>query len=189
MITGDTSTFAIESYIAEAYEDRGLLALGYFVVHISGKSFGVRQPNATMLACSFDTVVERIANRGLHIAEFSSHLKAEEIADLFRMAEYGALRYSQADNEHSIIALETFRKPNNLVWAPDGDTAFDDGSYILQFDEGALARIIAFRCQANGLHDPNTIVELRIAANVFYGVLDEWRDSFCREVGHFLNRR
>src|SRR5690242_20205886 len=34
---------------------------------------------------------------------------------------------------------------NSLVWAPDGDEAFDDSGYVLQFDLGDLVRLIAFR--------------------------------------------
>src|SRR5436309_2282097 len=52
MIKGTPFTFAIESHIDQAYENVGLRALGYFVIHIGGLCYGVRELNATLLACS-----------------------------------------------------------------------------------------------------------------------------------------
>jgi hypothetical protein len=34
---------------------------------------------------------------------------------------------------------------NSLVWAPDGDEAFDDSSNVLQFDIADPVRLIAFK--------------------------------------------
>jgi hypothetical protein len=56
MIVGDPSVFAIESEITRAYERLSFRALGYFVIYVCGRSYGVRAPDATMLACSFDAV-------------------------------------------------------------------------------------------------------------------------------------
>lgn len=56
MIVGSSSVFAIESEITEAVPGIGQLALGFFVIHISGQAFGVKEPDATMLGCSFGEV-------------------------------------------------------------------------------------------------------------------------------------
>ncbi|MGD9724686.1 MAG: Imm42 family immunity protein [Pirellulales bacterium] len=66
MIVGDINRIGIESSIAQAYEHLGMRALGLFVLHVGGQRFGVYAPDATMLACSFDSVVQRIEHRGLH---------------------------------------------------------------------------------------------------------------------------
>jgi hypothetical protein len=55
-----------------AYERLGFLALGFFVIHIGGRCYGVRAQDATMLACSFSKVERRIAERGLHTAPFAA---------------------------------------------------------------------------------------------------------------------
>ena len=47
-----------------------------------------------------------------------------------------------------------------LVSAPDGDEAFDDGSYVLQFDVGDRVRLIAFK-------RPDQLVDLASVRAVF----------------------
>jgi hypothetical protein len=55
-----------------------------------------------------------------------------------------------------------------ICWAPDGDEAFDDGSYILHFDIGNRVRLVAFKSQAGGYHnDPMTLRDLWIEAEEF----------------------
>jgi len=68
MIAGNPSRFAVESGITEAYERLSFLALGFFNVHIEGRRYGVHATDATLLACSFDEIEERIAERGIHTA-------------------------------------------------------------------------------------------------------------------------
>jgi hypothetical protein len=62
MMIGNPGIFAIESEISRAYERLGLRALGFFVLHVGGRRYGVYEPEATMLANSFDDVQERIAS-------------------------------------------------------------------------------------------------------------------------------
>src|ERR1700677_668580 len=64
MMFGHPSIFAIESAVTEAYEQLSLRALGFFVIYVGGHSYGLRSPGSTMLACSFDAVRRRIADRG-----------------------------------------------------------------------------------------------------------------------------
>jgi hypothetical protein len=56
MLIGDPRSFAVESEISRAYLRLSSRALGYFVIHINGKSYGVKTADATMLAGSFDEV-------------------------------------------------------------------------------------------------------------------------------------
>jgi hypothetical protein len=133
---GDIAAFAIESCISRSYEQPSLRGLGYFVIHLDGKIFGVKSNDATLLACSFDEVNRRIARRGTHSDVFGDELNAARIADAVRAVLYDAGRQdesffgmSSADFQHAVAASE-------IVWAPDGDEAFDDGSHVLQFDQG-----------------------------------------------------
>src|SRR5258708_1524229 len=84
----ETSLFAIESVITQAYERLSQRALGFFVVHVGDRRFGVCESDATMLGCSFDTVQRRVARRGTHTASFAIEPDAGKIADAFRNAVY-----------------------------------------------------------------------------------------------------
>jgi len=67
--------------------------------------------------------------------------------------------------------VESFKTSNEFAWAPDGDAAFDDGSYVLQYDVGDQVRLIAFRCREDGLHDSATLSELWLESDAFYNIL------------------
>lgn len=88
MICGDPLRFAIESEISHAYPDLGSRALGFFVLHVGGLSYGVRAPDATLLACSLDDVETLIAERGLRRTPFVEGVHGGVIADAFRDAIY-----------------------------------------------------------------------------------------------------
>lgn len=181
MIIGNSFVFAIESEITQAYERLSYRALGFFVIHINGHSYGVREPDATMLACSFDEVKRRIANRGKHTADFAE-LDPGQIADAFRNAMYA----DKQEESYFGTALSEFRRhfdqdANDLLWVPDGDAAFDDGSYILHFDVGNRVRLIAFKSGRGYRHDPATLSEIWMPIEDFYRILQQWLDLFDAE--------
>lgn len=182
MICGNPSVFAIESGITKAFDRLSFRGLGFFNIHAAGRRYGVYKPDATMLACSFDSVQHRIAHRGKHTAPFALASDAGEIADNFRNAIY-------SENQHeSFFGLPCaefsrfFSKDqNDCQWAPDGDEAFDDGSYVLQFDVKERVRLIAFKSDGNFSYDPNTLSDVWLAAEEYYGILKQWRDTFESE--------
>src|SRR6185295_8218096 len=157
-------------------------ALGFFVIHIAGRRYGVYTPEATMLGCSFDQVGRRIANRGAHRASFARESEAGAISDAFRNAVYG----DEPDESYFGIPLDEFRElfsreSRSLVWAPDGDEAFDDGSHLLHFDVEDRVRLIAFRSSEGFVHDPTTLSDLWLSAAAFYEILNQWHEAFERE--------
>jgi hypothetical protein len=180
MMIGNPAIFAIESEISRAYERLSFRALGLFVLHIGGRRYGVYKPEATMLACSFDEVQARMAFRGRHTAPFAPEPDAGAIADAFRNAIY-------ADKQRESffgIPLAEFSKffctPSNVSWAPS-DEAFDDGSFVLQFDVGSRVRLIAFKSDHGYRHDPTTLSDVWLSADDFYNILREWHDAFEAE--------
>lgn len=181
MIAGASSMFAIESGITQAYERLSLRALGFFVIHVGGYRYGRYSSDATMLANSFDEVNDRIAHRGQHIAPFATDPDAGKIADAFRLALYA--------DDHEQKLFFGIPKPKfseliyskRITWAPDGDEAFDDGSYVLQFDVNDRVRLIAFRLNEDGLHDHATLSDAWLPADDFYRILQQWRDAFETE--------
>jgi hypothetical protein len=180
MIIGDPSTFAIESGITKAYVRLGFRALGFFVLHIGGRRFGVYAPDATMLACSFGSVEDRIAHRGTHIAPFANE-PGGVLADSFLDAIYAPEEEAKTLFGMTQSELSAFVYSKHLVWAPDGDEAFDDGSSVLQFDVGDRVRLIGFKCSDDYHHTPGTLSEYWLDADTYYAVLEQWRDAFLAE--------
>src|SRR5579872_7105665 len=181
MIVGDPSVFAIESYSKEAYERLSFRALGFFVIHVKRHIYGVRSPDSTMLACSFDAVKRRVGDQGKHAAPFAAEPDAGKIADAVRYALY-------ADNQETGLFFGMTRREfsdliysNRLLWAPDGDEAFDDGSYVLQFDIQDRVRVIAFKSHEGYAHDSGTLNDVWLASSDFYGILQHWYDAFAAE--------
>jgi hypothetical protein len=70
---------------------------------------------------------------------------------------------------------------NHLVWAPDGDEAFDDGSYVLQIESQNQVRLVAFVGTPDFLYKPSSLRDLLLSADEFYTILQEWHDSFENE--------
>jgi Immunity protein 42 len=181
MLFGDTNTFAIESVITRAFDRPSLIGLGYFVFHVDGHRYGVVKPEATALACSLDSITRRIDEAGFHGAPFSVELDAVSIASAFRNALYST------DEAHATFlgmpgeAFSEIFDTNHLVMAPDGDEAFDDGSYVLQFDIKDCVRLIAFRCTDDDQIDVSTIKDVTITSDLFYKTLRLWRDAFVSE--------
>ena len=183
MIVGNPDVFAIESEISTAYERLSFRALGFFVIHIMGRSYGVKKPDASLLACSFDEVGMRIERRGHHTPPFAMDSNPSEVAHAFRRVLYdgcgeGELFFGMHGPQFSDVV-----RSNRLEWAPDGDEAFDDGSYVLQFEDENWARLIAYKSIADKntvgpTYDPSSLRDVWLSQDDFYGVLQTWKDGF-----------
>jgi hypothetical protein len=183
MIIGDKDRFAIESGITNAYERAGILALGFFVLHIGGRRYGVYSPDATTLACSVEEVGRRIADRGKHTAPFASEPDAGKIADAVRLAVYAP---DQEKASYFGIPQPEFRKlfyirSADRLWSPHCDEAFDDGSHVIQFDIKEHVRLIAFKSTSSYVHDLGSLSDVWLFVDEYYGILRQWRDAFEAE--------
>lgn len=189
MIEGDSKVFAIESAITKAYGSKSNYALGCFILHVNGHAYGVHSSEASLLACSVNEVRERLVRRGKHIASFSEEPNAGLIADSFRHAIY-----APNQDQHCFFNIPHSRfieiiNSRHLLWAPDGDEAFDDGSFIIQFDINDNVRLVAFKSKIVGYgHDPKTLADIMLPANRFYNILDKWQDAFEREWEYLLRK-
>jgi hypothetical protein len=133
-----------------------------------------------MLANSFDEVKKRFSNRGQHTAFFSGE-NADRIAACIIQALYAA---EQEGEQFFGIPQPDFRHmiySHDLLWAPDGDAAFDDGSYVLQFDAEERVRLIAFKRAEGYFHNPASLSDAWIPAETFYSVLRQWHHDFEAE--------
>jgi hypothetical protein len=181
MIVGDPAHFAIESGITQAYARVSFLALGYFCIHVAGKRYGVFAPDASMLGCSFGEVEKRLVNRGSHLVPFASESDGELIAEAVYRARYAMDQEGAAFFGMSCEDFENTVLMRDIMWAPDGDEAFDDGSYVLQFDVGDRVRLIAFKSAEGYRVAPGSLADHWINADNYYDVLREWRDGFLAE--------
>jgi hypothetical protein len=184
VIVGLRDKFAIESVITTANSNLGQRGLGHFLIYVNGHRYGVDDPEATMLAVSFDEVGRRFRERGRHTAPFSK-IDVAELASALVEALYDAdstrLTYFGMPSSE----FERTISGNRLMWAPDGDEAFDDGSWVFQFDVDDRVRLIAFRRLDSGSPDPMTLSELWLSSDEFYRVLEQWHSEFETEWSSF----
>ncbi len=190
MIVGDLSVFAIESGVSRFSEHRSMLALGFFVLWVGGRRYGVHEPDATMLGCSRDEVGARIAHRGLHTAPFAA-ADAGAIAAAYRNVAYTGKPAGDLWGMSEEVFDWTFsvERGVSLVWAPDGDEAFDDGSYVLQFDVENRVRIIAFRSDRDPVYDEASLRDVWLDADTFYATLSQWKAQFETELAALAPNR
>lgn len=149
------------------------------MIHVAGQSYGIKAPGQSILACSFDQVGNRITGRGSHQAAFAD-AAAIDIANAYTSAIYLDTSGNETYFGMSEAQFTRTLDSNSLVWAPDGDEAFDDGSYVLQFDVGNQVRLIAFK-RPDWLVDPASVREVWLSSDTFYNTLREWRDAFMAE--------
>jgi hypothetical protein len=184
MIIGDKSIFAIESYITQAYERLGFRALGYFVIYVGGVCYGVRQSNATLLACAFDEVRRMILNRGNQTIPFSNEPNAGDIVDAICQAIYAPDPKATQFFGISIRKFINIVHSSHCEWHRVCDEAFDDGSIVLCFDVDNRVRLIADRPtnEAQAFeHDPETLRDIWLEAKDFYCILENWHKTFEAE--------
>lgn len=180
MVVGDPIEFALESAVTRALEPRGQMGLGYFAIHVGARRYGVVAPDATLLACSFGEVEKRIRRRGSHQAPFAQ-LGAGDIADALGKVVYGGVPDGAEVLGRSAREFNTALAAGHLVWAPDGDEAFDDGSLVLQFDVANQVRLVGFRRLSDQRHDPSTLADVWLDADRYYGILATWSHAFEAE--------
>jgi len=180
LTVGNPASFAIEAGISQALERESQFALGYFVIRVSGRAFGVKAPDATCLGCSFGEVARRIRERGRHVAPFAG-AAARTIVDA-----HCRTAYDLVDREHEAFLgmssdnFQSLMLANHIVWAPDGDEAFDDGGNVLQFDVDSKVRLIAFMNTNDRAERAASVTEQWLDAGVYYSVLEEWLGCFDR---------
>jgi hypothetical protein len=125
--------------------------------------------------------MSRLAMCGSHTAPFSNHPDSISLADAY----YNGF-YNETEEGELLIGLDRDEFINilcskKIVWAPDGDGAFDDGSHILQFDFGTQVRLIGFRANDECEVERSSIAEIWVDAHEYYSVLSSWLGWFDRE--------
>lgn len=172
---GDVNCFAIESHITKAYHRPGAFALGYFNIYLRGKRFGKTALDSTLLGCSHDEVKRRLSHRGMHRFSFSNEDKCDLVTTYLNSRYWG-----KCELDVRVINARAFDEEitsNELVWAPDGDQAFDDGSHVLQFDLDSRVRLLGFKNEPPSIFDCRSIVDIIIDSDIFYDILYMWAQA------------
>jgi len=134
-----------------------------------------------MMATAFGGVGKRISERGSHKLAFAMDADAEEIALAYRRAVYADCSASELFFGMTAPQFERSMHSNELVWAPDGDEGFDDGSYVFQFEEEDHVRLIAFQSTEGFSINTDSLREVWLPTDDFYEILQRWHDSFMNE--------
>ena len=168
ILEGDKNSFAIECLISKIIPQESQLVLGAFCIWINGIRYGVWEDEATLLACSYDDVERRIVERGLHISPLAANEDGRSLINTI-----DAMIYSESFDTTTLSTDfdSKYLHEKGIVWAPDGDEAFDDGSFILQFDLEDKVRLIAIR-------DGQDFTEIWLESDDFYEILANWKNSF-----------
>jgi len=132
----------------------------------------VRAPDASLLACSYDEVVNRRDRRGAHAVPIVSAVTAAAISQAYLNGTMAG-RVGELETAIDLAATD-----QHVHWVPDGDAAFDDGSYVLQFDVVDQVRLIAFR---NVDYRATDVREAWLDGDAFYGLLASWVANFDRD--------
>lgn len=133
-----------------------------------------------MLGCSFEGVNDRLQRRGMHQVPFLATTEAPLIAEAYLDAIYREAERTDYFGLPMTKFTDVLYK-SAVVWAPDGDEAFDDGSHILQFDVENKVRLIAFINAASPGEVMSTVTEEWLDADLFYNVLSRWSELFAAE--------
>jgi hypothetical protein len=183
MIIGNPAQFAVEYSITEAYEILSQRALGYFVIHVFGTTYGIKTLNAALLGSAFYELKEIIERRGTHVAPFSSEPDATDIAN-------GYLAAYNLDREHEIFFgmraydLYSFLCSKKIA-SGCFDEAFDDGTHFLLFDIEDQVRFIIFK---NNEYVADPISDVWLDADEFYGILADYLVKFEGERAKLLEK-
>lgn len=173
--------FYLESYVDSWLPNISQMAIGYFTISIGGSTFGVKETDATLLACSYHTVLQRLKDRNSHTLSFGQEYPPDLFVSALLREYLGNPSYHPLLTDGELEEFKANLSPEGIFWAPDGDEAFDDGSYVLQIDCGDRVRVIGFTYAVSQSETLASISELWIASDDFYAILEKWSKCFLAE--------
>lgn len=188
LLIGDKGIFAIESEVNKFFDSKSQIGLGYFNIYVSGLRYGVREYNATILGNSYYAVQERFKDRGHHDASFAASASAQDLAQAYLDVVYWGRGNPSQIAGHPIEEFSRILYESKLIWAPDGDAAFDDGSHVLQFDVDEDVRLIAMKQISEGQNFTiRELSDITLKADKYYDILREWFIEFSEFWGRYAN--
>lgn len=135
MLFGNKKTFCVEVDINNCFHD-DFVGEGKFIIYIKNVAYGLDEPYATTFYCIKDELLQfskNLINSNLQFDQFS----ALEIAEAYYLQNYSDANLLELKKELLSITK------NLVTWSPE--SAFDDGSYLIQIDNNNFTRLIAFK--------------------------------------------
>lgn len=177
------SKFVIGFEISKVFPEPSLVALGCMSITINGVQYGVADKDASFLACSRDAIEQRIEEAGSFLAPEIDEMDAAELAKCVLIGRYAdsesieSLRYNRSKNIYQYVC------ENQILWIPDGDSAFDDGSHILHMDaHNGKVRLVGWKKDGEISIREDTLQDLWLESSIFYGELSNWLKRFTEVV-------
>lgn len=177
MTIGDKQIFAIDFRIYTPMDDF-FIGDGYFLVCIDGFEYGIKKSDATVFgSIEYDLKTElmnHINDENFELGDFSS----QNICNVYYDKHYREINdFSIDDYEGISIALQN--SPNSILeWSPE--TAFDDGSHIIQYNKKNEICLMGFKTygyeKIKDIHSVCISKEYyRDVLNAFFSELDKFK--------------
>lgn len=164
MIFGSKAIFAIEVEVNNCFYDK-FIGEGKFLVYIYDTAYGLDKNYATTFLCIMDDL-RKFSQNSSNVDVDLSNYTAYEIAMCYYCQNY-------SEQDLSMYSDDLLRKSKKLeVWAPEA--AFDDGSYLIQFDNNGKTRLVAFKsCSKEGICTvkKKSVSEITLDSNEFKKIL------------------
>lgn len=182
MLFGDKSKFGLEIEVNEIYGNE-FIGDGFFVVYIDNICYGKRDKYATTFVSIVNDLLifySNLKNTNTGLENYSK----EEIAICFYCQGY-------SDANLSKYKYELLEKTKYLyAWNPD--EAFDDGSWVMHFDDDEKTRIIGFKsCMLDDVNSKvieNSVHEITIPRKDFRMIVyDAYK--FLKSYGSSYSKR
>ena len=166
MLFGCKNLFGIEIEINNSFHD-DFVGEGKFLVFLKDMSYGIDEPFATTFLCIKDELLKyssKIINSVVGLESYSSL----EIAKCFYCQNYSDIDLSEYNSKFLSLTKHL------ICWSPE--SAFDDGSYIIQIDGENQTRLIGFKsCAKDGNYtvDETTVREVFVEGKKFKKILSD----------------
>lgn len=176
MLFGKKRKFAIEIKINNIFGDK-YIGEGFFVVFINNRMYGKTDKYATVFLCIADELKKFYDNK-FNSSLFLDDIEKERIANFYYMQNF-----TEEDVRFDDKVL--LQKIKSLVeWNPE--SAFDDGSHLIHFDNDDGTRIIGFKSSSTYgkfAVDIKSVEETTISRSEFKNILSdayEYLQSFIK---------
>ncbi len=176
MLFGNKEKFAIEFEVKEIYHDKRFIGDGFFVVYIDGFMYGRKEDDATSFGCIRSTLKYFDVLQSPSKNPFNKY-ECYELCDKFYDTAYRMeRRYKEEEIKDFIKEAEiTYDKRENCLldyWTPM-EEAFDDGSFVLQLNEGDSVRLLGFKTSDDETYNIENVHGAIIQKEKFSSIIQE----------------
>lgn len=166
MLFGSKDSFAIEIEINNFFHNKHV-GEGKFIVYLKNEIYGVNKEFATTFLCIKDELYnfyKNFINSDIELCSYSSI----EIAKSYYLQNY-------SDIDISYLNSDLLKRTKHLIsWSPE--SAFDDGSFVMHFNNNEKTRIIGFKSYMENeicMVKETSIIEVIINYNEFLEVIKD----------------